>query len=345
MSRAIVGLNARVHQRGMTLIELMVALTISLIVVLAAVASLTVARRGFSTVDAASQLRDNARFAADLIQRIGLQTGYRDFYSTMQRCDANIKGCVQNPDSDSSFLETPGIFGEDNKKPSSTDPVNDSVSHAAGAVGAGSDKLVIRYQVSRTYDDPTSLQDGSVIDCHGNAATTPIFGDRAYSVLYVGPGVSGEPALLCYRQGSSTPISQPLVDGVEMFQVLYGVAGVTPNTAPIPWTTDAIPYVPERYLNASQMTVPGNTRATAANWRRVRSIRIGMVLRGPPNSAQTRGAQTLYPFGLAKGSAGGSEGSAYSSASDIGTIFVAPDDGRLRQVVSFTIHLRNFQEQ
>ena len=32
-------------------------------------AALTVARRGFTSVDAASQLRDNARFATDILQR------------------------------------------------------------------------------------------------------------------------------------------------------------------------------------------------------------------------------------------------------------------------------------
>ena len=49
------------HMRGLTLIELLVAMVIGLVIVLAAVAALTVARRGFNTVDAASQLRDSGR--------------------------------------------------------------------------------------------------------------------------------------------------------------------------------------------------------------------------------------------------------------------------------------------
>ena len=86
-----------------------------------------------------------------------------------------------------------------------------------------------------------------------------------------------------------------------------------------------------------------NSAATYNNWRRVRSIRIGMVLRGGANSAQERVAQTLYPFGLGKSSNSGALGSAMSSANDIGTIYSAPADGRLRQVVTFTVHLRNDQ--
>ena len=68
------------HQRnqGMTLVELMVSLVIGLLISLAAVSSLIVTRQGFNTVDAASQVRDNGRFAADLIQRVSLQAGFKD---------------------------------------------------------------------------------------------------------------------------------------------------------------------------------------------------------------------------------------------------------------------------
>ena len=83
--------------------------------------------------------------------------------------------------------------------------------------------------------------------------------------------------------------------------------------------------------------------ATNANWRRVRSMRIGVVLRGPANSAQDRTAQTYYPFGAGVATSGGAKGSALSSMSDEGTIFSPTADGRLRQVVTFTVHLRNDQ--
>ena len=87
----------------------------------------------------------------------------------------------------------------------------------------------------------------------------------------------------------------------------------------------------------------GGSTNTYNNWRRVRSIRIGMIVRGGLNSAQERVIQTLYPFGLGKDSNTGAAGSALSSTDDIGTIFSAPADGRLRQVVTFTVHLRNDQ--
>ena len=64
--------------RGFTLIELMVSMVIGLLVVLAAVAALLVARNGFTATDAASQLRDNARFAVLALDRIGVQSGFKD---------------------------------------------------------------------------------------------------------------------------------------------------------------------------------------------------------------------------------------------------------------------------
>ncbi|KAB7535791.1 hypothetical protein ET532_027825, partial [Verminephrobacter sp. Larva24] len=77
---------------------------------------------------------------------------------------------------------------------------------------------------------------------------------------------------------------RPIISGVENFQVLYGVDGIGPANTAVPGTTDR---VVDRYLRADQLTVSGsqpasiNKAATYANWRRVRSIRIGVVLRCP----------------------------------------------------------------
>jgi hypothetical protein len=64
----------------------------------------------------------------------------------------------------------------------------------------------------------------------GNPSTTvPIDrDDRMVSVLYVDVS-QGEPSLMCSTGPSK---AQPIISGVESFQVLYGVSGVTPNTAP-----------------------------------------------------------------------------------------------------------------
>lgn len=316
----------RNSQHGLTLVELLVALVIGLLITLAAVAALTVTRQGFNTVDAASQLRDNGRFATDLIQRLGVQSGFKDvLYASRPATAAQIAADA-----------APNIAGFNNALPDPDDPLNVWSARTAGVVGYGSDILILRYQAVQLNDGTAA--DGSMIDCMGFASTTAPIGrdDRMASILSIADS-TGEPSLMC---STGPNISQPIIRGVENFQVLYGVDGFTTANPQFSGPQDT---VPDAYLRADQIIVAGNTAATNSNWRRVRSLRIGMVLRGPANSAQNSEVQTLYPFGPAKASDTGSAGSALSSTDDIGTIFNAPADGRLRQVLTFTVHLRNDQ--
>lgn len=317
-------------QHGVSLVELLVAMAISAIIAIAAVSALIISRQGFSTVDAASQIRDNARFATDLIQRIGVQSGFQDVkYAATNRAIANAGLATLPP---------PNVSGATNSVPVTDDATFTTfTTKATGAAGFGSDVLVLRYQTVETFPG-SGVTDKTMIDCMGtaSAAIATDQDDSRTSVFYVDDSL-GEPSLMCRTDTGGTP--QPIVRGVEKFQVLYGVSGVAPGLAP----TAAFTAIPDRYLRADQMTVAGSPVNTNANWSRVRSIRIGMVLRGPPGSAQEMSDPNhkLYPFGMAPNAAGGTPGSALSSESDPGTIFTNPSDSRLRQTVSFTVHLRN----
>lgn len=326
--------SVKTTQRGLTLVELMVALAISTVITIAAVSALIVSRQGFTAVDAASQLRDNARFSTELIQRLGVQTGFLDVaYVTTPR--GNDASASANPD--------PNITGFNNATASATDPANSSTTRAAGSVGYGSDVLILRYQAGETFPG-SGVSDNTMIDCAGNPSTTLPTNreDRILSVLHVALS-QGEPSLMCTTVNPTTGAfsAQPIIRGVENFQVLYGVDGVTPNAVPAAGvTTDDIA---DRYLRADQMVVAGDPVGTNANWRRVRSIRIGMIIRGPLGSGQADSPQTFYPLGQGKNSAGGALGSAMSSSADAGTVFGPIADSRLRQTVTFTVHLRNEQ--
>jgi type IV pilus assembly protein PilW len=336
-TRAHIGAARRQTQQGLTLVELLVAMVISAVVAIAAISALIVSRQGFSTVDAASQLRDNGRFAADLIQRLGVQAGFQDVaYAATKRATPGAVGVSTNPD--------PNVFGFNNAEPTAGSPADTATPRTGTtSVGYGSDVLVLRHQTVERVPG-SGIPDGSMIDCAGEALAAIPTGrdDRVVSVLYVdNSSLGGEPALMCYRQTGGTWQPGPIANGVEKFQVLYGTDGVVPNTAPIAGSTGD--SVADRYLRADQLTVPGDPVGTNANWRRVRSLRIGMVLRGPPNSSQERAVERLYPFGKAFASGGGTPGSALSSTSDADSVYDAPADGRLRQTLSFTVHLRNDQ--
>ena len=333
----------RPRQRGMTLVELLVAMVLGLLIALAAAAALLVSRQGFTTVDAASQLRDNSRFVRDVVQQLVVQTGYRnDKYIT-----------AASPTTSSTAALPPNIFGLNNHSRTHSDTWREGTARPATDLG-GSDILVLRYQ-SVFSSDPTK-SDGTMIDCMGNSPAIDIpnnANEKRLSILYVGNDSRGEPSLMCASglhndASESKPAGtrpQPLISGVESFQVLYGVDGIAPGNVAVlaPATADS---VPERYLRADQLTIAGaaNIEKTNANWSRVRSVHIGMVLRGAAGSAAEKTAQTYFPFGNAKASASGAAGSAYAVATDPGTTFSAPADGRLRQTLSFTVHLRNDQE-
>jgi type IV pilus assembly protein PilW len=197
-----------------------------------------------------------------------------------------------------------------------------------------------------------------MIDCAGNTLSTvpdplstdPVqvgqaYDNRIVSIFHIAEN-NGEPALMCtYSPNGAAPwTTLPVIQGVENFQVLYGVDGVEPNAALSPAVAAVWPDVPNRYLRADQMRVgTPDSVDSKANWRRVRSIRIGMVLRSAPGATQDRNAQDFFPFGKAKGSSAGVAGSAFASTADPGTSFSPTPDGRLRQGVTFTIHLRNDQ--
>jgi type IV pilus assembly protein PilW len=349
-------------QSGFTLVELMVALALSLVVVAASVSALLVSRQGFTSVDAASQLRDNARFATDFITQLAIQSGFRDvaFVDTANERLFIAAGVTADPD--------PPIFGYNNAKIGSdaTDPLGSTTTNgsrsscpaAAGTTCAnGSDILVMRYQAGSLNTDSalgSTDVDKAMFNCAGvsEGMTPTSSSDVIESLLYVDiSSTTTEPTLMCkYRTGSgaswaNTPT--PLVSGVESFQVLYGTDGVVPGTAPVPAAalgtqpniapiTGQPDSVPELYLRADQLTVPGNIPATKENWRRVRSLRIGLIMRGAPGSAQDRGTiKPLYPLGFA-----------FATPLDAKSSFLpipSQGDGRLRQVVTFIVYLHNYQ--
>ena len=311
----------KTRQRGFTLIELLVALLISIVIAIAAVSALVISRQGFNTVDVASQLRDNARFSSALIHRLGVQAGFKD---VQYAATVRYPGTNADPD--------PSITGFNNALVSLSGAIVTATTRPAADAGYGSDVLMLRYQSSETFPG-SGISDNTMINCMG-LSTAPVPTDRddqMTSILYVNLS-QGEPSLMCATINPDSAAAMPILRGVENFQVLYGVSNTGLNVAA------------DSYLRADQMT-GATAAATNANWRRVRSLRIGMVLRGAVGSAQDQVTQTFYPLGMAKESATGTAGFAMSApdATDPGTRFTPPIDGRMRQVVTFTVHLRNAQ--
>lgn len=308
---------------GFTLVELLVAMTLGLLVAGAAVASLIIARQGFNSVDGSSQVRENVRFAASMIERISKEAGF-----------VNVSYGFFPSTSNPVSLQAP-LRGYDNAR---VTIVGAAPTYPTGGVN-NSDVLVVNFFGASDPPVDGAAADGSMVNCAGvgepqNSARP------ATSIFSVVVSATGDPTLVCTYRDPTTLVwaTVPLVQGVESFQILYGTDGVTPGLAsPTIIRGTNADTVPESYLTAAQLTVGGNptSQATLNNWLRVRSLRVGMVLRGPPNSVPDRAATAAALQVLGPG---------FSSSADPGsTLTIATADGRLRQQFTFTIQLRNTQ--
>jgi type IV pilus assembly protein PilW len=332
----------RPRQAGLTLVELMVALTIGMLLAAAAVAALIVARQGFTSVDSSTELRENGRLAARLIQRIADQGGFQDMAG----------GQFYNASSSAALTNT--VQGFDNAMilpaPPAALPANLPATLAHGTrtssnCGAytdttcmnGSDILILRYWGVSTPPGPPNPADGSMINCSG--ATEP---ERAagpsYSIFSVATSASGEPTLACtYQDSTGAWQTAPLVTGVEAFQVLYGTTGVTAgvcSAAPDPVAAGA-PM--DTYLTATQLDGPSGYCAN--NWARVRMLRIGILMRGGLSTAVSPPtAAASWPVLSAPGAT-----YSFSTGTDVGSTLTVQPDSRLRQQMVFTIKLQNIQ--
>ena len=328
------------RQSGLTLIELLVALGLGLFVVVIGATALMIGQQGYRAVDASAELRYRERFATDLLSRVIVQAGYQDFGADIitLRSAALLSGTTDpEPDiygwnnavyklPDDLILSTSIKIVTDNRPASCT--VNDT------SCKNGSDVLVVRYQ---GVSSPTNANnaDNTMINCAGQGEkglTTNDLNDRAVSIFHVTRGANGEPSLSCSYYNFSTGLwvsPSPIIEGVESLQVLYGTDGVTAGTVPSTAAT-AQDSIADRWLRADQLTVAGNPIATRENWRRVRAVRVGLVMRGATGSAQQAIAATFTPLG-----------SLYTSANDTGSSLSVAADSRLRLQSTFTVHLRN----
>ena len=332
------------RQRGVTLVELMVALGLGLLVVAIGLAALVFSREGFKAVDNTTQLRDKERFAVDLISRLIIQAGYQDLGSPMAgtRAVAGVTNTDAEPDIfgwNNAFYDVPEnkILSEITKIANGNRDTKCTASDTT--CKNGSDVLAIRFQgVSTTVGGTTA--DNTMINCAGRGeagALTGDLNDRSISLIHVNRGADGEPSLSCtfYTSAGAWSTSSPIIEGVESFQLLFGTDGVTPGSALV----TAQDSIAERWLRADQLTVAGNAAATRENWRRVRAVRVGMVLRGSAGSAPESLNEIFRPLGL-NYTATNDLGSSLTGAS-AGSALTAGADRRLRVISNFTIHLRN----
>lgn len=285
-------------QRGLTLVELMVSMVLTCLLAVAAAELYQTGSASYRTVDEAQAIEDTGRLALDLIGRSVRQAGLRNF---TQR---DGKGMAHTRRTGAGIL--PGVRGFDNSRASAAS-INAGDGDSRGNGYNASDTLAVRFHGNSLPGNPEE-PDGTVLDCLGIAQRTPASeADAGLSLFTVDASASGEPELRCTSAGkpsSRKRQTQPVALGVETFQVVYG-SDTDGDGSPDTWT-DA---------------------AGVAAWGRVAVVRVGLVVRGAPGSAQRAVPARFHPLGTS-----------------FGAVFDAPADGRLRRVFTASWQLRNAQE-
>lgn len=308
-------------EAGLTLVELMISVALSLFVVLAATALLVSTKSGYIAQDDNVQIQDTGRYAIAVIARAVRQAAYENWDGV----------AAQDV---SAFFAEPGVSGLDarslkSRSPGIESPLTRSVN--------GSDVLAIRFSGSGIGDNG----DGTMLNCagFGVGATPAEGGSRGWSIFYVAEDATGEPELYCKYRGDTNWTSQSIARGIESFQVLYG----------IDLDGDGLP---NRLLNAADVQAlddalvlqEANSAERAADkkrkthWNKVVMIKIGLLVRGA-HTAQSASKVREYNL-LGRDYANG------HAASDAGVRIRESDlpkaaRGRERRIFAATLWLRN----
>jgi type IV pilus assembly protein PilW len=311
------------REKGFSLVEFMVAITISMIILLAASIAW---QSGYSTQKAQSdisQLNETVRFSIDLLSREIKQAGFLNKASLpplVSFCSTAMPGVAT--------ITGSAIAGVNDPATINATATGSTFSGAGTTVANLSDAIRVRY-----YGDDTTVGNGTSpsFDCLGN--TIP---DRTLveDTLYVAPDPNNlganntrEPALWCYTSNpnSAAAPSQPMVSGVESLQILYGEEL---NNA-----TWGYSGVNNHYVPAQLVT----------NWDHVRSVKISIIARSAnamSNASPT--AKVYYHFGTAPATADaytdpttGTTGTTFTPAANVANRY------RLIQPFSTEISVRN----
>ncbi|MGO0789673.1 PilW family protein [Herbaspirillum seropedicae] len=228
------------RQAGLTLVELMVALAVGLLVVLAAGVLLQQARESYEDIDDASRVNETGRLVLDHLQQALRQAGHLP-WEDIRQSPALAAGLRGVDDSRQAELHDPaaGQFGG-----STGDGLHHSDLLMLGLFGAA----------------PASR--AQVGNCSGAPAPTGPLEESArhWMIYYIAAGSSGEPELRCRYQGRhGVWTSDAIARGVEAMQLRYAIDSDSDGA-------------PDQWRDASDMS--------AAQWSQVVLVQIALLVRG-----------------------------------------------------------------
>lgn len=302
------------RQGGLTLIEIMVAMVVSLILIAGVIQIFVGTRQTYRFQDALARVQENGRFAAEAISRDARLAGFVGC-TTLVSVTPNAIPPLVIDYSQNNYVEGavgPALGAEPGTDVLTLRMLSPNTVRLSADMGGPGDVVTIPANIPGFQNgDVVGIADCNNVDLftiNGLAGGGPVDitpNDdltKAYlegTVLsryrevsyYIAPGASGDLALWRRDDGVDTE----LVDGVEDLWLRYGED----------LNNDGAPNV---YVEA----------AAVGNWSRVRSLRISLLLASNEDNV-TEGAQPV----------------------DFRGAVVVPADNRFRQVLTTTVGLRN----
>lgn len=345
-------LHPRRYASGFTIIELMIAMTLSLFLLGAITYVVVSSNRNYNTTDSLARLQENARFAVELMARDLRRTGYLGCANDIQDVNSTLNGGAYGGGG-LAIVPLEGaeeIGGSTTWKPTGT-PLG--LTHAPIA---GSDAIAVRYldlnnpvTVEKEMPNESAvifvnpdhgLKEGDIIavtDCDGADIM------QLTNVNPAGAASSGKDGLV-HNAGGGTP-----GNSTQKLKRSYGIGStvlkfgsfsyyVAPNSAGRPalfrQTTSGAEELVEGVENMQILygEVTGSDRSPTAyrtanqvsNWQNIVSVRVGFLFSTIANTAD------------------GQYGDIDTGTYDVNGTTVDPaDERRLRKVFVSTVMLRN----
>lgn len=337
---------------GLSLIELMIAMTISLVVLAAVGWIYQGTMRTYRTQDAISRMQEGARYAFEVIGKDLRMAGtagcsYQTNTNVLTSYQTDwYKNLFEKP---ISSLEQDGAAGEVTEFSDALSVLRADVGHeyivssddsgtatftlTAAPQGVAAGQLMVATDCNHAAVFQASAVAGSTIthaasglNSSQNLGTTYAAGSRLYRLsavqYYVANNAAGVPSLFRLEpEGAAATLTpEELVEGVEDLQVTFGVdSSATPDGTADYYTADpAFPGIP--YLTGAWIDSDAALGANAKErWARVVSVRISLLMRSVEDRVVP--VKQHYNFN--------------------GTTDITAPDLRLRKVFTHVIKLRN----
>jgi type IV pilus assembly protein PilW len=319
------------HDRGLTLIELMVSMVIGLILMIAVVATYLGASGAGRVSEAQGRMNEDAQAALSILAQQLRMAGNNPKQPNYTAAAA------RNPVYGAVYAGSPGTYfvrgcdGTFSNIAAAAD-IPTLVCDAGG--GAAPDSIAISYEADIFNTIPTTTTPIRPTDCLGQSLTLLGLGSLVFNpdvnqwngtsvvplkaqpfavadnrFYLANSAVTATPSLYC--KGSGNAIPQPLVENVEDLQFVYGTADSAAATLAV-----------AGYINADGMLTGAlGALADDLRWSKVMTVRICVVVRSVlPVVPDAASAQYVRCDG---------------------TVNAAPGDLRLRRAYSTTVVLRN----